>query len=57
MKTYYVVMKLNDWTDLQLNYGPMVMGTVSTPDGSQHFLSVFENARRLGRKKEHESPY
>jgi hypothetical protein len=41
MTTYYVVMKLNDWTDLQLNYGPMVMGTVSTPDGSQHFLSVF----------------
>jgi hypothetical protein len=57
MTTYYVVMKLNDWTDLQLNYGPMVMGTVSTPDGSAHFLSVFENARRLGRKKEHESPY
>jgi hypothetical protein len=42
MKTYYVVMKLNDWTDLQLNYGPYVMGMVSTPDGSQHFLSVFE---------------
>ena len=42
MKTYYVVMKLNDWTDLQLNYGPYVMGMVSTPDGSPHFLSVFE---------------
>jgi hypothetical protein len=35
-------MTLNDWTDLQLNYGPYVMGMVSTPDGSQHFLSVFE---------------
>jgi hypothetical protein len=42
MKTYYVVMKLNDWTDLQLNYGPYVMGMVSTPDGSAYFLSVFE---------------
>ena len=41
MTTYYVVMTLNDWTDLQLGYGPIVMGKVSTPDGSQHFLSVF----------------
>jgi len=41
MTTYYVVMKLNDWTDLQINYGPYVTGMVSTPDGSAHFLSVF----------------
>jgi hypothetical protein len=41
MKTYYVVMTLNDWSDLQVGYGPIVMGKVATPDGSAHFLSVF----------------
>jgi hypothetical protein len=40
--TYYVVMTLNDWTDLQVGYGPMVMGDATSPDGSAHFLSVFE---------------
>ena len=41
MKTYYVVMTLNDWSDLQVGYGRIVMGDATTPDGSAHFLSVF----------------
>jgi hypothetical protein len=41
MTTYYVVMTLNDWSDLQVGYGRIVMGDATTPDGSAHFLSVF----------------
>jgi len=40
--TYYVVMTLLNWDDLQIHVGPTHMADVSTPDGSAHFLSVFE---------------
>ena len=41
-QTYYVVMVMQKWDTIAVNYGPRKIADGNSPDGSAYYLSVYE---------------